>query len=590
MARARERVSDATLRQALRKTFGLKALRPGQQRVIDRVIAGLPTLALMPTGAGKSLCYQLPASLSERRTVVVSPLIALMKDQCDGLNDLGIAAVQAHSGLNAAQRDQAEQAIADGSAQIVFTTPEQLARAEFVAALQSREVGLLVVDEAHCISQWGFDFRPAFLAVGAAIEALGKPNVLALTATATQQVIDDVTQLLKIPQAGVIGTDLFRENLHYRAEHFSRMQDKLPRLVELVGATTGSGIVYVATIKAAEEVHAALVKDGQSAALYHGRLPSAKRRQNQDDFMEDRVRVMVATNAFGLGIDKPDIRFVVHYQMPGGLDAYYQESGRAGRDGEPAVCTLMFVDADRSVQKFFLAGRYPDHDDFRHVVQTLASPAPPESVGWTIDALCEGNSKRQRKIAVALNVLRNEGLAEVDLKGAWRLHPDHERHLLALDDHLVSSLVVRCRQKAERDQAMLERMVAYAQGGRCRWSQLLEHLEDEGPVTESCGTCDNCLRLAEHEAFMAQTGDAAARQQPRETAVPTANAIVVKPEVRFEVGQRVKTRRHGAAEVVKADALSITVLLGNGETRSFQPEFLQPLRTRRTAGGSMDAR
>ncbi len=224
----------------------------------------------MPTGAGKSLCYQLPALLLPGITLVVSPLIALMKDQCDKLGELGIAAVQLNSALSAAEIAAAEQAIAEGRARIVFTTPERLADADFIAALSAHPVSLLVVDEAHCVSQWGHDFRPAFLEIGSATGPLGHPNILALTATATPAVIDDIAQQLGVDRFEVVSTGIYRPNLHYRVEQVTREDDKLARTVELVGQLEGAGIVYAATVKAVEAVYAALLEAGESVARYHG--------------------------------------------------------------------------------------------------------------------------------------------------------------------------------------------------------------------------------------------------------------------------------------------------------------------------------
>jgi len=553
MSRTRCAVAPEKIKRVLRGTFGLTRLRDGQEAVIARVLAGLSTLALMPTGAGKSLCYQLPAMLMEGRTLVISPLIALMKDQCDSLRDLGIAAIELHSGLSAAELDLSRVALADGSARIVFTTPEQLLNAEFISELTVRPVSLLVVDESHCLSQWGFDFRPAFLEIGAARESLGRPPVLALTATATDAVVDDITELLSIPRAGVIGIDPYRPNLRYRAEHFSRAEDKMARLVALVSASEGAGLVYCATVKAAELVHEALISAGENAGLYHGRLSSTKRHAAQDALMEGKVRVVVATNAFGLGIDKPDIRFVIHHQVPAGLDAYCQESGRAGRDGLPADCTLLFVDADRSVQQFFLSGRYPSLHDFQRVIAALRS-APDGDRGWDVDTLSEHIGNR-RKSTVAVHMLRQQGLLSLDAQD--RLHLCDATS----DTQGLQTLATACEAKAVRDQTMLEQMIAYAQSGRCRWQLLLDHLGGT-PMTERCGTCDNCLRLAAHE-----TERAIAPLSSERPDAPTRPG--------FAVGQRVRTRRHGHADVIATDALSVTVRFDNGLTRCFQPEFLR---------------
>ena len=553
-------VDPAQIRRVLRRPFGLSSLRDGQEPVITRILAGRSTLALMPTGAGKSLCYQVPALLLEGRTLVISPLIALMKDQCDALVELGIAAVQLHSGLAAADLAASHQAIEDGTARIVFTTPEQLIYYEFIAKMNLHGVALLVVDEAHCLSQWGFDFRPAFLEIGNAIAALGQPPVLALTATATESVVDDITTLLTIPRAGVICTDPYRPNLHYRAEHFSRAEDKSARLIELVERSSGSGLIYVATVKEAVAVHAALAAAGIPVGIYHGRLGTASRHAAQDAFMVGAVRVMVATNAFGLGIDKPDIRFVIHHQLPSGLDAYCQESGRAGRDGAPADCTLLFVDGDRNVQQFFLSGRYPHLNEFRAVVDALARTAP-DGVGWPVESLVERLGNR-RKVAVAVNMLRQHGLVHADEHGSLTLRAE------AADPEMLVPLVTACENKALRDRSMLERMISYAQSGRCRWHLLLEHL-DAASVVDRCQTCDNCLRLAAHEAEQVRRVDDRRAEAP----------MIVPKTPTFAAGSVVRTRRHGRAEVVTSDALSVTVRFANGQTRSFQPQFLTRARS-----------
>jgi ATP-dependent DNA helicase RecQ len=344
------------LRNLLRRTFRLQRLRPGQREVIESVLAGQDTLAIMPSGAGKSLCYQLPTLQMRGTTVVVSPLIALMKDQSDKLEERGVDAARVNSALSARELRESMRRIRGREADFIFTTPEQLANPSVLEELKRNRVDLFVVDEAHCITQWGHDFRPAYLQLGAALRALGKPTLLALTATATPDVVEDIGRQLGRPRMQVLNTGVYRPNLYFEVVQTTNAAEKKQALLEVV-RSPGAGIVYCATVREAKAVHAWLMAQGEEAELYHGRLGGRERAERQDAFMGGAARTMVATNAFGMGIDRPDIRHIVHYQLPGSLEAYYQEAGRAGRDGEEARCTLLYDHADRRVQLYFARKR-----------------------------------------------------------------------------------------------------------------------------------------------------------------------------------------------------------------------------------------
>jgi ATP-dependent DNA helicase RecQ len=341
---------DATLAQH----FGFSEFRPGQRPVVEAILASRPVVAVMPTGAGKSLCYQLPALCLEGVTLVVSPLISLMKDQVDSLRRLGIPAAFVNSTQDPAEQRQVLEDAASGALKLLYVAPERFRYDGAMAALKRLNIGLFVVDEAHCISSWGHDFRPDYMHLGRAVSELGSPRVAAFTATATDRVRNDIVRQLDLREPFVTVTGFLRPNLHLSVVPIRKMTEKLEHLRRVLAGVDGSAVVYCATRRHCEEVAASLVRARVSAGVYHGGLDDDARREVQDAFQSDANRVIVATNAFGMGIDKANVRAVVHYDVPGSLEAYYQEAGRAGRDGAPARCVLLFTYADTRIHEFFI--------------------------------------------------------------------------------------------------------------------------------------------------------------------------------------------------------------------------------------------
>jgi len=356
--------------QALEKYFGFREFRDPQGDVISAILKGEDVVVVMPTGGGKSLCYQLPAILLDGVTIVVSPLIALMKDQVDALQARGVSATLINSTVPGAEQRERIRKMRNGEYDLVYIAPERFRSRSFVQALGQITIAFFAVDEAHCISQWGHDFRPDYFRLGPILRELGSPQTGAFTATATEEVRGDILKRLGLENPRIYIAGFARPNLAFSVIEVQSESDKYERLREAIRRHK-TGIVYCATRKRVDEVTEYLKSNGIKAVSYHGGYDEGAREEAQNQFAQNRCDVVVATNAFGMGIDRADLRFVLHFEIPGSVEAYYQEAGRAGRDGEPAECELLFNYADTRIQEFFIEGSNPGLELIRRVYSLL---------------------------------------------------------------------------------------------------------------------------------------------------------------------------------------------------------------------------
>ncbi|HFA51434.1 MAG TPA: RecQ family ATP-dependent DNA helicase [Bacteroidetes bacterium] len=354
----------------LKQYWGYDAFRPLQQDIIDAALNGKDALALLPTGGGKSICFQVPALCMEGICLVVSPLIALMKDQVQNLKKRGIAAEAIYSGMHRNEIDRILDNCIYGGTKLLYLSPERLANETAIARIRKMKVNLLAVDEAHCISQWGYDFRPSYLKIAELREVLGEVPVLALTATATKEVVADIQEKLEFKNGQVFSKSFVRGNLAYVV---LQEENKLKKLLDIVKKVPGTGIVYVRNRRGTEEIARVLTNNGIRASFYHAGLPSGVRSARQEEWINGKVRVMACTNAFGMGIDKPDVRSVVHMDLPDSLEAYFQEAGRAGRDGKKSYAVLLYAPKDKAVLERNVELSFPPMKEVRQVYRALGS-------------------------------------------------------------------------------------------------------------------------------------------------------------------------------------------------------------------------
>jgi ATP-dependent DNA helicase RecQ len=503
--------ADRGVEDLVREVFGHAELRPAQAEALDGVVAGRDVLIAAATGFGKSLIYQVPGLLTGRLTLVVSPLLALQQDQLDNLPDqVRDRAARLSSLESAGRRTEILERAAAGEVVLLAITPEQLAADDVRRELARIGPALVAVDEAHCVSTWGHDFRPDYLRLGVHIEDLGRPPIVACTATAAPPVREDIARRLGMTAPLVVVAGFRRDNIDLAAELTADAHSQTDRVVDAVLGATGSGLVYARTRRSAEEYADRLAGEGLRAVVYHAGRPAAERRRTHEAFSAGEVDVVCATSAFGMGIDRPDVRYVVHAQVPESLDTYYQEFGRAGRDGAPSWATLFYRPEDLALGRFF-SGGVPRGEDVRAVADVVweRHDAAPQEV-----AAATGLGRR--KVGRILNLC-------TDVLGALR--PPESR------GSLVEAVIERATAHRQLERSRVEMMRAYAEGDRCRVQMLLAYFGE--PDLEPCGRCDRCRDGA--------------------TTRPTA-------EGPYAVGAQVEHPSFGSGAVVDVEEGAVTVL------------------------------
>jgi len=541
---------------ALERHFGFSRFREGQADVIEAVLAGQDVIVVMPTGGGKSLCYQLPALLFPGVTLVVSPLIALMKDQVDALNARDIAATYINSSLSYDDQLARLRGMARGQYRLVYIAPERFRNARFVEALKGCEISLFAVDEAHCISQWGHDFRPDYLRLREAADALvnsqGRPRIIALTATATPQVRSDIAAQLGLKKASGFIAGFDRHNLTLRVEPCKSDKDRLTAAYQIVKRAKGSGIIYCSTRKAVDEVAGKLQRMGLTVGSYHAGLDEAKRSRIQDYFMAGDLDAIVATNAFGMGVDKPDIRFVTHYNLPGSIEAYYQEVGRAGRDGLPSLCTLLFNYVDTRTHEFFIEGSYPPRSVIEELYACLLSMKL-ETIYLSVrELLARIGTKNEIAISSALIYLEKAGHIE---RAQGRDQAIRMVDRAPAGELRVDWADISLHEAAERRK--LREMVNFAYHEQCLRQFILRYFGDRR-VAANC-RCSNCQpKLKWGEAAPVQQ-----KQGPKHAPAPeTASVVEAAPQA---VGSRaLSDEEHLAARKILSCVARMEGKFGKG--------------------------
>ena len=469
------------LRKVARQQFGWPSLRPGQLKPMRAVLRRRDALVVLPTGGGKSAIYQIPAVLLNGPTVVISPLLALQQDQIASLNERGnpkIRAVRVSSAETPNQQREAIKEIREGRAEFLFITPEQLSDPDRLAEVRALKPGLVAVDEAHCISAWGHDFRPDYLALGHLIKGIGRPPVLALTATASPPVREDIIARLHLNKPEIHVSGLDRRNLFLEVAYCPDEAYRWRRLTALLDQADGPGIIYVATRRAAEELAARLTSSGYAAEHYHGGMAGGAREQRHEDFTNDKVGIMVATSAFGMGIDKPNIRWVAHVALPDSPDSYFQEIGRAGRDGELARAVLLWRSEDEAIQRFFTGGA-PDLVEIRDLAAALR--AGPQ----TKTALKDKTGLGPRKLGQFLGLLEQVGAATTGNGNKMTVPIFAPLPAAAAEAALAEH---ERRQVVQRSRT--DMMRGFAQTRACRTQTLLAYFGED--LAKPCGHCDNC--------------------------------------------------------------------------------------------------
>ncbi|MFN5835005.1 MAG: RecQ family ATP-dependent DNA helicase, partial [Akkermansiaceae bacterium] len=475
---------------ALKEYFGFSRFLDGQEEVISEIVAGRDGLVVMPTGGGKSLCFQIPALCFPGVTLVVSPLIALMKDQVDALQARGIGATLINSTLSWPEQKERLDGMRQGEYKLVYVAPERFRAESFLRALEGVEVSLFAIDEAHCLSQWGHDFRPDYMRLGKALEKIGRPQCVALTATATPIVRQDILTVLGLREPFERVSGFSRPNLSLSITAVDKTAQKDERIKAVIGAHK-TGIIYCATRKKVDLVSETLASWGVNCVSYHGGMTDEERVKAQEIFISKKVDIAVATNAFGMGIDRGDVRFVIHYEIPGSVEAYYQEAGRAGRDGEAAVCELLFNYADTRTQEFFIDGANPSPVTVRQIYQYLLNDADGNhEVFRTLEEIADhADVKNSMAVGSALGILvRGRFIERFDVKGKRMrgtrlLQPNLLTRDLDLDEEAME-------KKDARDREKLRAMVEMCYARTCRQQWILNYFGEENAGT--CGNCDVC--------------------------------------------------------------------------------------------------